>query len=514
MQKTWIQAVLVVFLLLLLQPYKIGFEPGHHGWVTSQHLGIIQNAGINNYLVGYTGRYLHSDGWLEHFYFNKAPFPFEAISHYLLWPFRDNLALYGYAAAQLFNAIFLLTLLFVYLGFYTISKNKILSAFPALLVGSGFYWMDYKNLVEQNRLGTLAFAILFYAIAKFKKDKSRKSLFFWIFVASLMGEAAPSVFFIITWFLVFSVETLQKDRSISGMKKIIFSTQSAAGFFSTAIVLAFLAWNVFGESRVRDIPLSETGIVGSALKRLGATDISKAEEYSYTNYVKRQGERLFRAATPHLFYQTHERKDPGASGAMYIIFLLSFVIWQRKQITTFWKNQEDKDILIVFALSGIVYMTAMKNLTIFHDFTYTYSIGMYSVFYYLLAGTAKKPSESKIFLFFAITIFVGSLITHNIHHNRIGREVNTETRSVQKLKQHLPEKDAILYFDGGDYNFFPGAPHAPLFYFQEHITAKEPIDSQFVITRSPKFKEFSIADKTLPFYLIPTKEFMDITNEK
>ncbi len=329
-----------------------------------------------------------------------------------------------------------------------------------------------------------------------------------------MGEAAPSVFFIITWFLIFSVGTIKKDLSISGIKKIIFSTQTAAGFFSTAVILAFLTWNVFGESKVRNIPMAETGIVGSALKRIGATDISKSEEYSYANYIKRQGERLLRAAIPHGFYENHAKKDPGIPGALYILTLLTFAFWQRKKIIRFWNTLEHKEVLLTFALSSIVYMTFMKNLTIFHDFTFSYSIGLYSLLYFLLVGSCDKDSHKKIMFSAAIAIFLLSLITHNIHHNQIGKKVNAETNAVQKLKSYLPKKDAGLYFDGGDFFFFDGAPHAPLFYFQEHITAKEPFHLQFTITRSKEFQEFSIADKALPFYLIPTKKFMEQKNEQ
>src|SRR4030042_3358309 len=91
---------ILLILIILTQSKTTGFSKGHHGWVTSHHLSIIKRASFSNYFVGYTGDILEDNNKINHFYFNRAPFLFEALCHILLKPFDNNDYLYIYFAHQ------------------------------------------------------------------------------------------------------------------------------------------------------------------------------------------------------------------------------------------------------------------------------------------------------------------------------------------------------------------------------------------------------------------------------
>lgn len=512
-RKVFIFFLALSVFIFVLHPRKTGFEPGHHGWVTAQHLAIIQNAGVENYFVGYTGDYLDEHGKHYHFYFDRAPFLIESAMHYLLQPLRDDLPAYVYWGRQLFNIIFFMTLYFAYRFLLLLTGKRWQSIAAVLFVFSSFFLMHYKDLVEQNRLGTLALILIFWAIARYEKSKNWKELFLFVATASMMGEAAPSTFILGTWVLVRMFSSFFRGGiSISTFRRVTFSVPVAATVLSVVLVFSFLFYNVWAESKVRNISIMESGIVDSASRRLASQGGYKGQEkFSWSYYGKRTGERFVRSFIPFAFYSKPEKALPSSAATVYLIILISYIIFRRKNLREAVKT-EFPEAVATALLGGFVYLIVMKNLASPHGFIATYMVGFYLLFFSVVSRQSATDREDKIKFGVAILVFAASLMWHNLYHSRVADEVNIETKAAQAANKVLPD-NTILFFEGGDEKFFEGAPNAPVFYFQNHLVAITIDYADYVITRSERYKGISRISPDYPWSLVPVNEYKSLKPE-
>ena len=65
--------VVVAFAVFWTQNEKVGFERGHHGWVTSHTLAILDKANLENGFVGFALRLVKPDGTKHFDYFDRYP---------------------------------------------------------------------------------------------------------------------------------------------------------------------------------------------------------------------------------------------------------------------------------------------------------------------------------------------------------------------------------------------------------------------------------------------------------
>jgi len=97
---------------------------------------------------------------------------------------------------------------------------------------SGYYFLYYKDLVEQNRLGVLAIILGTYGILKFWRQKNIKSLFFYITIACFMGEGTPVLFVLIIWNIIEFIDFVIIHRGYFILKLLFFfKKMSVIAFF-------------------------------------------------------------------------------------------------------------------------------------------------------------------------------------------------------------------------------------------------------------------------------------------
>ena len=63
----------VALIVIVTQNNKVGFEPGHHGWVSAHALAIISKATANNQFVGHTMSLKDDKNNIRYYYFDRAP---------------------------------------------------------------------------------------------------------------------------------------------------------------------------------------------------------------------------------------------------------------------------------------------------------------------------------------------------------------------------------------------------------------------------------------------------------
>lgn len=106
--------LLVVVITFVTQNRIVGFEPGHHGWVSSHGLAIMSKANSDNQFVGYTMSFKDDENKEQYYYFDRYPVFFSAFFNIIL-SLSNNLATKVYVARQAMNFIFLSTLIMAFM---------------------------------------------------------------------------------------------------------------------------------------------------------------------------------------------------------------------------------------------------------------------------------------------------------------------------------------------------------------------------------------------------------------
>jgi len=492
-----IWSLLLIF-IILTQSKTTGFSNGHHGWVTSHNLSIIKRAAISNYFVGYSGDIIEDNNKINHFYFNRAPFIFLAICHILLKPFDNNDHLYIYFAHQIMNIIFFLTILFTFKIVNFLLKDNIKSFIAVFFIFSGYYFIYYKDLVEQNRPGVLAIILGTYGILKYWRQNNIKFLFFYITIACFMGEGTPILFVLIIWNIIEFIDFVIIHKEHFILKLLFFFKKMSVITMLFAVVLTCLiiGYNIIIESKINKIPIKETSIVNSAIKRLGGDEQFQkdySEKLIFPNYEIRQFKRIIKGILPYFL----TRK----SGLNVLQYLVLFIMTAFFLFYKFFKeiNWHNLKIGILILFPCLIYMIIMKNLAAFHDFTATYYIGISIFIAICLVKYLPKQSLAPI-LIGLIIIFSINIILVNNDLTKMRKPYNIFNQEFRSIKEIVTENNKTFFFENKFEQVINGVPFAPFFYLYNHNISENIDYADYVISKEKRQSALTPQNKILFLY--------------
>jgi hypothetical protein len=489
-------ACIIVVAVVGLQTDRVGFQAGHPGWVTSMHLSLIKNSGAPNLFLGYVGKSVTADGTYRYLYFSRTPVLFEAISHYLLAPFRDRATRYAYFGHQLMNIVFLATMLMTYKLALLVLENRRRAIFATLMVFAGFYFQYSKDLVEQNRLGALAFALLAYLIALEHKERPHRFFYALVVVACLIGEAAPGLFVLLAWNVTHLLRESIRTRGLPRLTDVVRSRPVKAGCLGLLTVCCALGYNVMAESIITDRPWTKTQIVTSATYRLGHHgdfQTEFAEDLSWPKYAGDQWYRIKFAGVPYVVVSAVIPTKRPLDVMIGALTLISFVF--------LYLRRNDGWIFAPYLLAVLLYATVMRNLLAFHDFTATYYIGIHVLMFIALAWSLPRRALTPAAVL-SLVLFLTCLWTLKSDLDAVGLRVNPLAVEFERIVRELPRDERVhVYFDEGHREFVEGAPFAPAFFVGPHVVALSRRNADFVVSKKPDLRLQRIETDTRSVFL-------------
>lgn len=474
--------VITAAFVSIYQNNKVGFEKGHHGWVCSHHLSIITRSGAENCFVGYSEDIINRQGEHKRLYFNRAPFPFEMFCHYLLKPFSGDLERYVYFAKQIFNLVFLIILFFSYRFAGLFCKNQYLSFGAALLSVSTYFLIFYKDLIEHNRLGTLAFVVLFYVVAKYYVDVIKPGrVYITVLILSFFGEGAPSMFLLSVWCAFACIEKFDRKKVRTSITEIMSSVPFRSWCIGLVSVVILVSYNVAVESKITKVSLTETSIINSAMRRLGVNEDfnnKHMEKVSYLNYAASQLHLLQKGILPAWIVINTKHNNivrPLAKLVLTTAGLVCFVIFVKR------KSVKERKIISFIVISTLFYVIVLKNLFAFHDFPMTYYIGIHLLMYIAIVDVLPKKAYPFVLTLSAL-IFALSIIVNYNYHNTIAKEVNKNTKDFQVIKDIIGKNPKKIFVTGKYKSFYQGVPYALSFYLSGHYITMCKDDCDYIIS--------------------------------
>ncbi len=483
-----------------LQNDRVGFEPGHHGWVTSDHLAIILRSSPANLGVGYIGETLHADGSIDHTHFNRAPFFFEALVHLVLSPLQDDLAAYVMGVRQILNGVYVITLVVVFFLARLWLASDLKAMFATFMLGSGYYFLEYKDLVEPNRLGALAMFLAIYAIADFERRRRVRHLVGLAAICSCMGEAAPACFVFLAWFLLVGSRFALQRQSL----KVWFRMPALLALMvSGGVAASLIGYNVLAEARMRSVAIADTGILESAQRRLGgAGDDVEARMHksvAWENYSTVQVRRIFRGFLPHIVAARGSVRNvsPWYASVFLLLGVLACVRFARRKADDF------SDSIWVAVGAGVLYLLVMRRLIAFHDFTLTNIAGFGLVVWCYVADRVIER-HVRILTAFSAALLAVNLFTLRLHHNQMARIHNPVTAEFQTIRGVLGPGSKRIFIDvegGSSRDLIPGAPAAPYFYFHGHLLTQQIEQAEFVVKKARDRSRESLTETNQRYFL-------------
>ncbi|MBW1685107.1 MAG: hypothetical protein JRS35_08590 [Deltaproteobacteria bacterium] len=482
--------MLAVFglLVLVLEPASFGLPGGHHGYVTANHLAIVRNADVRSYFVGYVGILEEAPDAPDYFYFNRAPFFFEALVHPLLGPVGAHTQPYVYWGHQVMNGVYLLTLFVAFRFLCLLLGDPRRAALAALAAFSGHYFLYYKNLVEPHQLGVLAVVLVLYGSARLLLEGDRR--WFWLaaLAASCMGEAAPAAFTLaLLNALVFaaSVEHGGTGRSVAAHLRSPFFAVLCA---SALVSFAFISYNVLVEAAMRDVPVAETGVVDAAMRRLG---FAPGWEGIATlgDFAEGQLKMIRRGLVPEALYQLAHLRGYDVVGRDLLEFVgkwLTIVLWLAGIVAVvrwFGHERGPRGLLIALALlSGPAYMLPLRRIAHFHDFFSTYYVGLNLVFWAALLrelpGWGDRAWRGVVAAIVILSLW--SVTRTHLAETPDWPELAAE---VDRARAVVGRGAPRIHAPEGWQVFLDGVPPSLFFFFPDSIVTLVEEDADYLITR-------------------------------
>jgi hypothetical protein len=476
----------VAVLVFISQNRIVGFEPGYnalqagfHGSVSSRTLAIISHATPANGFVGYVFQNIDENGKKDYEYFDRYPVFFSAGMHVLL-SLKAKLSTQIYLAKQAMNGIFLLTLVAAYLLVSRLVRHWAIGLAAVLFSVSSQYLLFYKDMIHFDQPALLGFVFLMFAIAVHLRRPYRPLLYGSALAAVAMGRGYASITVLGVWFLLEASQILfQGGLSILAKARLVLKHDSL-WVLLIAVIWAgsLLTYNVVTEAHKRQIPLMQTSIIQSAENRL-ALDESFNEKYAgildWGEFLKGQVDRLVSWSFPIWDYEGSMWLD-----AAIVLAMLVIIVAYSTRL-----DVNDRKMLALMVLSGMVWLIAMRNLSAFHEYTTMFYLGIPLAFYASAFSLLRIPPKFAIVLLIcALAVFAyRNQRTQDIHY-QIGSPYNSFTYDLVRIREQLPDGAVTVYLPQGIKTASTSA--AIGFYLPEAFLAPED-NAEYVITSDQGF---------------------------
>jgi len=274
--------------------------------------------------------------------------------------------------------------------------------------------------------------------------------------AVCMGRGYASFAVLAVWWFVEAVRALRASPR-HAFKAIVLAPATRACVLAIGVAALMLSYNIWREAERNDIAWTEVGIIDSARRRLTAShrlNDARKKETAFPRFASVQAERFVENAQPFMGPGIEPKGRGSRNDVLFAIAILGVLgafIARRKA--------EVRPPLIVAALSGIVWIFAMRGLTAFHDFTIMFMFAATTVFMYALIHWVPQ----RIIVLPAIVgcvVLILSTSERNDELRSSDGKGEVYTKDLARIAKHLKPGEAFAHDPSDRRKLVPGVPYA------------------------------------------------------
>ncbi len=462
----WGAAAIIAVIVFALQPYSVGFEQGTHGWTSAHGLSIFSHVSPESGFIGYSLAFVEPDGSLRYDYFDRYPL-FYSLFMRSLFTLTDHIPSEIFLFRQVMNGIFLLTMAAGYRLVRLFIKRRRLALAVVLFASSSYYLLLYKDMIHFDQPALLGMTTVLWFIGRYRLGRgARWHIYAVTLLAVIFGRGYASFFVLGLWFLVEAVGVLFGGSDVPLTKRVGRVLRLDALWVTVIAVIwgAFwLGYNVTGEMRLRDVPVTETSIYNSARRRLpffgnvveNNRTFSERGADAWGEFAVGQVQRVVLWTVPmRAAGDMHWSFRPGEGnvevnglrvGAFFV--LLAVVLTYITQL-----RPPRRGTAVIAAFGGLIWTAFMINLTAQHIYVTMYSLG-FSLMVYIALATwlGRRDWIINTLLALSVVVFVGG--NWQMRHTRnTDPNANIDyTDDFTRIQQTIPTETGTVYPDYGTF---------------------------------------------------------------
>ena len=485
---------LLLLLLALSTVFLFGndrgqfYRPGHHNWVSANHLAVAANLSPKHDFLLFYYQTLDKDGTPSYAPYNRFPLGGFALIKLAILPFDNDLSAQIHAARVMFLLFFAASAVLAYLSLRRLTASRWIALTASLLAFSSYYLLYYNDMTAtENGLSLFGALLTFHGMVLFVQEGRFRQLLVKACAALLLGWHVYA--FLLPFVVLGMASELNRASRLSappslagrikrGVAALLSSRHLRLGVVTLLFGLAVLSFNLGHEYRALDgeVALTELPTAKSMTRRFGAGgkfNEEQTEALAWGTFLENQFYRIARATLPFAISPfdneaIHEDRDHLgvivgllASGVAVIGLLFA----RRKML------------LATLALSGFCWALPMRHNTALHDFESAFYVGVPLVLFSMgLLGLRRLFGDRLLVGLSAAALLVfvlSSLQMGRVGHDRQMSEIQEAAVADLEHIGTIVEAGQSV-FVGMSYRRFAemGVPNAANYYFSGRVIGR------------------------------------------
>jgi len=479
---TFIILSLVGIFIFLAEDRNAAFTPsGLYSGVSVHGITLSKNLLNNDQLFFMFTSKEYQDGKKVYEAYNRFPVFSFLLTGLLTHPFESNPATEVYAARQLMNIFFFLSIIVVFRIVDELAKNKYLALSVSLVTFSSYYMLTYNNMIFNDIPALLGFVVAIYGVisASKKKLQTRHILFYSIFPICL-GWQPYAVY--VTWFLIDALEIFFKKDTAFRSKFLNIFKQPSFIITGLAVIggIFILGLQLLNEWRIVGGPFASIPTLKSALWRTGLissegyTNLQFA--FNWIPFLSGQAHAITMMLIP--FFPIFLVEPGTMLPVVLIIVLIVYVL-----IRYFKDKSLINKVYVIMILSGLFWAVPMRHFVALHDFQSIFYVGFVMTVYILILSNINTKAWKLLAIDISLVFLINVSLSN--HYKTQNLAMNRIIPQFQNISDKLP-KNSKVYFDGDRKNVVPVCRFAIDFFLGDdwYVPAK---DADYIISKNPDY---------------------------
>ena len=365
-------------------------------WSSSNNMAVAANLSPDHNFLGFLYRFVGRSGDITYASYNRFPIGAAVLTKLAIAPFEGDLSASILAAKILSVLLFCGSAILSYLALSRLFSDRWGAAAATLLAFSGFYALQFADLVGEGAVSLFGIMLTFHGLAVFVQDGRLRQLLGKTFAAILLGWHVTAL---VLAFVALSLAAaaVRRARKTPGPRVGRIVLYGGLSFVFAVLVLSL---NFFLEYRTEHLhpggerTFANLPSVTSALDRTGLADGHGLRNIETASKIARRAvARVGEGSIPVAFFDTGANRVRGevpniplsarATGFVVLFVAGAGLFFVRHGI-----------VAASFVLSGFVW-GAIAPFNLVHHFESMFYIPVSIVFYFLIARLARRAIDTR-----------------------------------------------------------------------------------------------------------------------
>ena len=435
------------------------YRPGHHNYVSAEHLSIAKNLSPHDNFLMFNRRTLEADGSLSYHPYNRFPIGGYALIKLASLPFDGSLAASIHTARILMLLFFCATVVLAFVTLCRLTFTPLVASTATLIPFSSYYSLYYNDMIH-TKAGMDIFGVLlvFYGMVIFVQSGRFFQLMVKVCVALLLGWHVYAL--LLPFIFVGLARAIIKPPPIPSTEPLCrhYVLLGGVSLLLGAVILTLNLTNEYfalnGKRGLTELPSYR-----SIQNRVGMNskfNARVAHRVAWGPFLEEEFRRIGQMSLPYVVLGAvgtpNDDGTPQEGGRRFVIIGIAMSVACLIGLA----RGRSSILLTSLVLSGFLWSLPMRHNTAFHDFEALFYVGIPLVFYSQVLGLIHRRFGVALIASLAVAaslcFLLSSLLMSRVGHDAEAVEFSEKTMADFEVIRRLTNGKKVL-------NAWPGGPH-------------------------------------------------------